>query len=246
MPRGISFPEMSQVELLAGEKYSYERGASIVACNDWLRLGATRTLPILWEQYTKVDASLRPCGSLHTLRAWHARFGWPARAEIYDGRHEEEKEKARAEVLQAGLALPHERILKLTRLANLLEDQIYQQDEAGHFINLWLQDVKVVGHGHTAKQIDLVRFNPAIIDQFRGTLDDIAKEVGGRKAAVAVTGKDDGPVEVKDVSSITDTGRLAGLMALYDRVRTRAMADAARSRKSMDTDLGGTSGGVPE
>jgi hypothetical protein len=42
-------------------------------------------------------------------------------------------------------------------------------------------DVKSIGSGEFAERVDLVRFNAALLEQFRGTLDDIAQEVGQRK-----------------------------------------------------------------
>jgi hypothetical protein len=59
---------------------------------------------------------------------------------------------------------------------------------------VWLPDVKQIGGGEHAERVDIVRFNAALIEQYRGTLDDLAKETGGRKQKMEVTGKDGGPV----------------------------------------------------
>lgn len=46
----------------------------------------------------------------------------------------------------------------------------------------------------TGKAVEVPVFKAQQIAQLRGTLDDIAKERGGRKAIAEVTGKDGGPI----------------------------------------------------
>ena len=72
-----------------------------------------------------------------------------------------------------GYALKETRVYKLSVLAALLE-----RDLLGGFI--WLDQVKGVGSGAIAEIVDYEEFNAAEIAQFRGILDDIAKETGGR------------------------------------------------------------------
>lgn len=67
--------------------------------------------------------------------------------------------------------------------------------------NVWLKDVKQIGSGESAERVDIVRFNAAMFEQLRGTLDDIAKEVGGRVQRQEVSGKNGGVIETK--SSVT-------------------------------------------
>lgn len=62
---------------------------------------------------------------------------------------------------------------------------------------VWLPDVKQIGGGEHAERVDIVRFNAALIEQYRGTLDDIAKEKGERKQKMEVTGKDGGAITHK-------------------------------------------------
>lgn len=78
------------------------------------------------------------------------------------------------DALRSGLALRHERVKKLQRLATLME-----QDLFGGF--LWTDDVKSVGSGPFTKIIDFEKFNDAEVSQYRGVLDDIAKEMGERR-----------------------------------------------------------------
>jgi hypothetical protein len=46
----------------------------------------------------------------------------------------------------------------------------------------------------TGKTVEVPSFKGAQVAQLRGTLDDIAKERGGRKTKMEVTGKDDTPL----------------------------------------------------
>jgi hypothetical protein len=104
---------------------------------------------------------------------------WHARAEAWDMHISQEAsrlaEAERLEVLREGFALDHIRVRSLKKLALALEGQIQEPDK------LWLPDVKSIGSGENAERVDLVRFNSPLIEQFRGTLADIADEVGGRK-----------------------------------------------------------------
>jgi hypothetical protein len=138
-----------------------------------------------------------PTRSLDTLKKWSRRYGWGARAVVYDAAVtepqkqalEEEKQARRRQLMEEGLAQAHERLARLTRLADFLEDQIYEEGENADgdriFHNVWMPDAKWVGPGPFGERVDVERFNGPLIDQFRGVLDDIAKEVGGRKAGPA-------------------------------------------------------------
>jgi len=77
------------------------------------------------------------------------------------------------DALKEGLALKSERVKKLKQLASLME-----QDLFGGF--LWTEQVKGVGSGDVAQIVDYEEFNKAEVDAYRGVLDDIAKETGGR------------------------------------------------------------------
>lgn len=75
--------------------------------------------------------------------------------------------------LTAGYALKEYRIMKLSQLAELLAKDIF-----GGF--LWTEEVKGVGAGAAAEIIEYEQFNKAEVDTYRGVLDDIALETGGR------------------------------------------------------------------
>lgn len=91
------------------------------------------------------------------------------------------------EALTEGLALVGVRVTKLKQLAALLERDLF-----GGF--LWLEQVKGVGSGDVATLVEYEDFNKAEVDAYRGVLDDIAKEIGGRVQKEERTGKDGGPI----------------------------------------------------
>lgn len=78
------------------------------------------------------------------------------------------------DALTTGLALRTERVRKLQQLAALMEKDLF-----GGF--LWTDQVKAIGAGKFTQIVDYEEFNTAEVQQYRGVLDDIAKEVGDRK-----------------------------------------------------------------
>lgn len=81
--------------------------------------------------------------------------------------------------MQRGYANKVFRVRKLNRLANLLEREIeglpIPDSEDGH--GLWLRDVKF---GPMGERVELEVFAGEVVKQYRGVLDDIAKEKGER------------------------------------------------------------------
>lgn len=176
------------VELLAGERNEGESDKAVIACNDFLRLGSGRSLPKLLEKYRKSKRKSEPAtDSYLTLQKWSSDYGWKSRGSIYDGQLEILRNQERRQVFESGLALDYERVGKLKSLANRLERDFSKR--------MWLDDVKSVGSGEFAKRIDLIRFNSALVEQYRGVLDDIAKEVGGRKQIQEHSGPNGKPIE---------------------------------------------------
>lgn len=174
-----------EVELLSGQRQKGESDASAIACNDWLRLGTGRTLAALLTKYTEMHGATPPTTSMDTLKRWSANFDWSSRATQFDASWEARKTAEREAVMNYGLSLDYERTRKLLRLADFLEDQIYElsaPDADGNRThhNVWVPDVKSIGSGLFAERVDIERFNAPIFDQYRGVLDDIAKETGGR------------------------------------------------------------------
>lgn len=82
--------------------------------------------------------------------------------------------------LTAGYAIKEHRVYKLSLLAALMEHDLLNG-------LLWTDDRKGVGSGTVAEVIDFEEFNKAEVDAYRGVLDDIAKETGGRVVRQDVT-----------------------------------------------------------
>lgn len=93
------------------------------------------------------------------------------------------------DALTTGLALRAERVRRLQQLAALMEKDLF-----GGF--LWTDQVKALGSGEFMQVVDYEEFNTAEVQQYRGVLDDIAKEVGDRKVKQEVTGANGGALEV--------------------------------------------------
>lgn len=81
---------------------------------------------------------------------------------------------AEGDALTTGYALREFRVQRLQALALLMERDLF-----GGF--LWVDDVKAVGSGPAQKLVNFEEFNTAEVQQYRATLDDIAKEVGHRR-----------------------------------------------------------------
>lgn len=125
-------------------------------------------------------------------------FDWDQRATQFDAQWEAYKNRQYQEVMDYGLALDFERVRKLKMLAEFLDDQMFEVDEDGNLHNIWLPDVKQIGSGDDAMRVDLVRFNAGIIREYRGVLDDIAKETGGRAQKHQLSGADGKPLSFFD------------------------------------------------
>lgn len=176
---------------LAGVRKNAESDVAVQACNDWLRMGSGRSISKLLQHYQEQSKFIRgftpPSLSADSLYTWSSEFGWAERKRIYDADTEMRKNRQLRQVMELDLSNPHGRIGELIQLAELLKGQIYEQDTDGTFHNIWVPDVKSVGSGDKVEIIDIERFNAPLIDQFRGVLDDIAKETGGRVRHAKIT-----------------------------------------------------------
>lgn len=209
-------------ELLAGERKDNETDRAVQACNDYMRLGPARSLRKLVQKYGKTKQNQAPTDSLPTIYEWSTTFDWQIRASAYDSELEQSKNEKRKQVIEQGLALDYERVTKLKQLARFLEKQIYDEAPEPEAMTteeligatlagsaprvvptgfeqhkVWLPDVKQIGSGENATRVDIVKFNAALISEYRSTLADLAAETGGRKQKQEVehTGKGGGPIE---------------------------------------------------
>lgn len=176
------------IQLITGQRHATESDKAVVACNDYLRLGSGRSLRDLYLSYReRIESGSRaPTKRQATLFQWSTDFNWTDRAKAYDAQLEQAKNDAlaarRREVFDDGLGLDFERVVKLKELAKDLEDQILATDRSPHGRpNLWVRDIKQIGSGEYAEQVEIYRYNSALISDYRGVLDDLAKETGGRK-----------------------------------------------------------------
>jgi hypothetical protein len=153
-------------------------------------MGPGRSLSALAEAYAE-SAQNSPTQRLGTLKKWCGTYAWVERAAFHDTRLEDAKNARTHDIMESGLALAHERVVKLKNLAGFLEEQMMEKGEDGVYHNVWVPDVKMIGQGQWAERVDIEHFNSAIISEYRATLDDIAKETGGRvqKQQTEISGK---------------------------------------------------------
>jgi len=172
--------------LLAGVQQEGETSNAVLACNDWLRMGPGRSFAVLNQRYNDMPRSQSPTQSLDTLHRWSSNNDWARRAQLFDQRWDDIKTEAYQQEMETGLALANERVRKLKRLAHVLEGQMYERgpvDETGErpFVNLWLTEHKMTGPGRDAQLVvSKRRFNAALVAQYLATLNDLARETGGR------------------------------------------------------------------
>lgn len=126
------------------------------------------------------------------------------------------------DALSSGLAIKDERVRRLQQLADLM-----WRDITGGF--LWLDQVKALGSGEYMQTYDYEEFNTAEVKEFRGVLDDIAKELGQRKTVLEVSWRDEAKRRGYDPDQ------------LY-----RDMVNAARARAATRLGDGGGGGGSME
>jgi hypothetical protein len=173
-------------ELLAGVRNEYETDTEVMACNDYLRMGVSRSIAGLARQYKRESNGT---GHLSANTLYHASwdYGWANRAAMYDAKIDIEKTKIANEILHSGLADPLARVKNLKRMAELLAEEIARPGR------LYLRDIKQVGTGKYAHEVEVIRFNGALVEQYRGLLEDIAKETGGRQKQGS---DDDHPISI--------------------------------------------------
>lgn len=98
------------------------------------------------------------------------------------------------DALKTGLSQKAERVKRLQLLAALMEEDLF----AGV---LWTENIKMIGSGEFQERVEFEEFNSAEVQQYRGVLDDIAKEVGERiqKQDITSGGEKFEPVRIVEV-----------------------------------------------
>jgi hypothetical protein len=161
--------------------------------------------PSLWfrhfERYRLLGANRNVLAAYNSLRdekgkhhvtrppqTWynaHKAWDWEKRATAWDAHclklAAERIESERVDALTQGFAVKAERIQALNDLAETLLAEVGDEERR------WLRDVKSIGAGDNAERVETERFNAPLVHEFRGLLDDIAAEVGGRVSKTDIT-----------------------------------------------------------
>lgn len=129
------------------------------------------------------DEVLRMLGARETYQTIADAVGcsWD-NVKYYAVKYADEINKAReaydAQFIGQGLRSWSKRVEKLERLADRIEKTLEEPAKDGKGgRGLWVDDIKMAGNGDTE---DVKVFAGEAIRQYRGLLDDIAKETGGR------------------------------------------------------------------
>ena len=93
------------------------------------------------------------------------------------------RELADNAAIEEGLARKSERVSLLRRLAEHMTADLFEHNL------FWVSMVKGIGGETHYERVEYQEFNSSEVAQLRGVLDDIAKEVGGRKINLDIGGK---------------------------------------------------------
>ena len=165
------------------------------AFNDYFEMGPNRSLRKLQRIYINPTTKSPPTKHLRSLAIWSKKHNWQDRI------LQREAEIASAQ----------------------LQDIIENAPKTGYAI--WQN--RVHGLDKLAQFIDplvAVRglFSPTLVREYRGLLDDIAKEMGERVRGIALSGPDGGPIDINFGATARDTllGRLLSSTSPQDEGRT--------------------------
>src|SRR5688572_691912 len=88
-------PQQSLIQPLSGQRQKSESDVAVIACNDFLRMGAGRKLSDLIHSYSQQVTRKRnfapPTLDYETIRQWSSKFDWAERASEYDATFEARK-----------------------------------------------------------------------------------------------------------------------------------------------------------
>lgn len=204
------------LEPATSEKGQIENKRANQALRDYAYLGTSRSFEKLRGHYTGgAPGTLRPCPtkSSNTMKKWSLAFAWVERVNRWDelerARAQANYEARRAEIMQTGLALDYERVVKLKRVCEQLDGYLAQSEK------VWLPDVKSIRVGSSLEatpdgktreigeyeRVELVHFNSALFSQLLAALEALAAETGGRIKRSELTGKDGGPLSLTEISA---------------------------------------------
>lgn len=155
-------------------------------------LGPSRTLKKIYriEKAKNVDAGVV---SPEQWTTHFTKWSWKARAEAWDVQQQEELEDEIEQIVGEGLASAHRRVDHLKSIAMKLEE--------------YMLDPRTT------------RISPNTIEQYRGLLDDIAREQGHRVKETRLTGPKGGSVIIE-----TQWGRGGSASSAWERNQLPAPA----------------------
>lgn len=135
-------------------------------------------------------------GAPHDWTAKSKIYHWKERAEAWDLMIYEEQEEAARVEMSSGYSLAHMRVHALKALAVKLDD--YLLDPKNN------------------------RLSPYVLEQYRGLLDDIAKEMGHRVKETRFTGANGGPIVIE-----TQWGRGGSATNAWEKTTVTEVADSS-------------------
>lgn len=165
--------------------------------NQFRLMGPSRKLRTFYRKKRAESgmSDLKPEWGTPTNWVHYARdWKWKERAEAWDAEMREQQEGEAEDTLTNGIAMSYKRIERLIALADKLEEIIF--------------------HGNRAP-------SPYMVEQYRGILDDIAKEKGERSKEVRLTGSKSGPIQIE-----TSWGRGGSASDAWERKQIAAPTDA--------------------
>lgn len=161
---------------------------------------------------TKAVAEGRKKQSKRVAGAWNAaiaRWQWEARASAYDAEQQRLLEQKLAQdkenALNTGLGQMHERVKALKDMEALVKGEIIASSLAATLVQEGLEhDEDGNERGSSSKESEKRRkrrrlqgISATLLEQWRGLLDDIAKEKGERIKKTELSGKDGEPIKAE-------------------------------------------------
>lgn len=168
-------------ELQPASPHPYSEPAQAVRVRDFRPRGFkwVKAAAALAEGATVAEAALRADVSPAAVHGWKRRDKFKALMARYE-------ERVHREAVSTGVALQVVRLRKLGRHANRIEKVFDARAEAlkdsvpGGDSGLISHDQKSIGAGPNAEIVDVYEFDAALSREYRATLEQAAKEMGGQ------------------------------------------------------------------
>lgn len=185
LPRPLSGETMSSKYDVVHVRKVGETPASKQAFIDFLAMGHNRSMPKLIKAYRdpeKYNQNMGyddspPTRQLKQLKTWSVAHYWQKKLnQVQDDQIEvilKEQRRSLAELAMSGFANPVERIKALDELARNLLEKLRDAE-------LLTVVTKQVGSGKNTRSVEEAKIDTPAIREFRGLLEDLAKETGGR------------------------------------------------------------------